>query len=53
MTRCVLADSGLCVYLVLWVGVGDFERGHGSSHGLNGCEDVLKDAFGEGPPLFF
>lgn len=41
----------VCVYLVLWVGVGDFECGHGCCHGLNCCEDVLKDAFGEGPPL--
>lgn len=38
-------------YLVLWVGVGDFERGHGSRHGFHGREDVLKDAFGEGLPL--
>lgn len=39
------------MYLVLWVGVGDSEHGHGSRHGLHGCEDVLKDAFGEGFPL--
>lgn len=38
-------------YLVLWVGVGDFECGHGSRHGLHGSENILKDAFGEGPPL--
>lgn len=38
-------------YLVLWVGVGDFEGAHGSRHGLHGREDVLEDAFGEGLPL--
>lgn len=38
-------------YLVLRVGVGDFECGHGSYHGLYGCKDVLEDAFGEGLPL--
>lgn len=38
-------------YLVLWVRVGDFERGHGCRHGFHGREDVLKDAFGEGLPL--
>lgn len=41
------------VYLVLWVGVRDFECGHSSCHGLHGCEDVLKDAFGKGPPFLF
>lgn len=49
-----VARSCWCVfvsYLVLWVGVGDFERGHGCRHGFHGCEDVLKDAFGEGLPL--
>lgn len=39
------------VYLVLWVGVGDFECGHGSRHGLHSGENVLEDAFGKGLPL--
>lgn len=43
----------LRVYLVLGVEVGDFQCGHGSRHGLHGCEDVLEDAFCKGPPLLF
>lgn len=36
-------------YLVVLVFVGDFERLHGSDHGLHGCEDVLVDQLGEAP----
>lgn len=41
------ADSDL----ILRVGVGDFERGHGPRHGLHGGEDVLVDALGEALPV--
>lgn len=42
----------MCVSdLVLRVGVGDFQRGHGPRHGLHGGEDVLVDALGEAPPV--
>lgn len=41
------ADSDL----VLRVGVGDFEHGHGPRHGLHGGEDVLVDALGEALPV--
>lgn len=42
-----------CVYphLILRVGVGDFECGHGSCHGLHGGEDVLVNALGEALPV--
>lgn len=46
------ADSDVCVSnLVLRVGEGDFQRGHGPRHGLHGGEDVLVDALGEAPPV--
>lgn len=38
-------------HLILRVGVGDFERGHGSCHGFHGSEDVLVDALGEALPV--
>lgn len=49
--HCVDVLQPLGVDLVLGVEVGYFENGHGSCHGLHGCENVLEDAFGKAPPL--
>lgn len=47
----VLTQTCASTNLVLRVGVGDFERGHGPRHGLHGGEDVLVDALGEALPV--